>query len=223
MDESGTDAERPERSYMGFSWEKRAADRRHRLVDAVIRIAGARGCAEIGVRNVCAEADLSNRYFYESFHCKNELLLSAYEQLQENLIAAVIPAMGRRSDGCLTRLNRSIEAFLHFFEHNTHARWILRFDCAMPTALRNSPNGRLLSGYEAVLADALCAGPVGSRPSKRAAQATASGLLGATIQLTVRWLGREPGEPIDETLAALRFIYGAAVQSLVTTAAAQRR
>ncbi|RZI83741.1 MAG: TetR/AcrR family transcriptional regulator [Rubrivivax sp.] len=213
MDKSGMDAECTDRPYMGLSEEKRIAERRHRLVDAGIRIAGARGCAEIGVRSVCAEADLSHRYFYESFKCKHELLFTAYEQLQEDLIATVIPAMGHQSEDCVTRLNRSIEAFLQFFEHNTHARWILLFDRAIPSALSKSPHWRLLSEYEALLTDELSRGAVGSESSNREARAVACGLLGATVQLTVRWLARRPDEPIDKTLAALRFIYGAAIQS----------
>lgn len=208
------DAERPERPYMGLSEAQRIAGRRHRLVDAGIRIAGTRGCAELGVRKVCAEADLSHRYFYESFGCTDELLITAYEQLQQNLIATVIPAMGNLSEPCSTRVNRSVGAFLNFFEHNVHARWILLFDNALPRALSEDPNWRLLSAYEAMLADELRRGVVGKRPGHRVAQAMACGLLGATIQLTVRWLVRRPGEPIDETLAALQFIHGAVIQSL---------
>lgn len=211
MDQRGMDAERPERLHLGRSEEQRIAWRRHRLVDAGIRIAGTRGYAQLGVRQVCAEADLSHRYFYESFGCTDELLLAAYEQLQANLIATAMLAMGSLTEHCSTRLNRSVGAFLNFFEHNTHARWIPFFDSALLRALSKDPNWRLLSAYEAMLADELRRGGVGS---DQAAQATASGLLGATIQLTVRWLATRPCEPIDETLAALQFIHGAAIQSL---------
>ncbi len=206
-------AQSPERRYMGLSGEQRSRERRHRLLAAGIRIAGQRGGAEMGVRDVCIEADLGPRYFYESFKCKDELVLAVYEQLQANLIATVTSAMGDASERCLTRLNRSIEAFLQFFEQNTHARWILFFDSVVPSAPTKDPNWRLLSEYEAVLVDELKRGAVG-RLGDRAAQAMACGLLGATIQLTVHWLAVKQGEPIDETLAVLRFIYAAAIRSL---------
>lgn len=213
MDKRETDEERSERPYMGVSGEQRMAERRHRLVDAGIRIAGTRGCTELGVRTVCVEADLSHRYFYESFNCKDELLLAAYEQLQADLIASVVRAMGNLSENSFTRLNRSIEAFLHFFEHNPHARWILLFDSAISRALSKDPNWRLLSEYEAILAAELGRGPVGSPASHHADQAMACGLLGATVQLAVRWLVRRPEEPIDETLNALQFMYRAAIHA----------
>lgn len=207
------EAQRPERRYMGLSGEQRSTERRHRLLDAGIRIAGQRGYAEMGVRDVCVEADLGPRYFYESFKCKDELVIAVYEQLQANLIATVTSAMGDPSEPCVTRLNRSIEAFLHFFEQNTHVRWILLSDSVVPGAPSKGPNWRLLSGYEAVLTDELKRGAAG-RLGDRPAQAVACGLLGATIQLTVHWLVLKQGEPIDETLAALRFMYAAAIQSL---------
>lgn len=206
-------AQRPERRYMGLSGEQRSTERRHRLLDAGIRVAGKRGGTEIGIRDVCIEADLGPRYFYESFKCKDELVLAVYERLQANLIATVTSSMGDPSERCLTRLTRSIEAFLHFFEQNTHVRWILLFDSVVPRAPNKDSNWRLLSGYEAVLVDELKRGSVG-RLGDRAAQAMACGLLGATIQLTVHWLVLKPGEPINETLAVLRFIYAAAVRSL---------
>lgn len=213
MCECETNAERPERPYMGISGEQRTAERRHRLVDAGIRIASTRGCADVGVRTVCVEADLSHRYFYESFKCKNELLLAAYEQLQATLIETVVHAMGNLAEHCFTRLIRSVEAFLRFFEHNRHARWILLFESAIPGALNKDPTWRLLSAYEAMLTDELRRGANGNQPSNQAAQAMACGLLGATVQLTVRCLVRSPSESIDHTLAALRFIYGAAIHT----------
>jgi AcrR family transcriptional regulator len=162
---------------------------------------------------VCIEADLGPRYFYESFNCKDELVLAVYEQLQANLIATVTFAMGDASEQCLTRLNRSIEGFLQFFKQNTHVRWILLFDSVVPSASSKDSNWRLLLEYEAVLVDELKRGALG-RLGDRAAQAMACGLLGATIQLTVHWLFLQQGEPVDETLAVLRFIYAAAIQSL---------
>lgn len=206
-------AQRPERRYMGRSGEQRSTERRHRLLDAGIRVAGKRGCTEIGVRDVCIEADLGPRYFYESFKCKDELVLAVYEQLQANLIATATSAMGDPSEQCLTRLNRSIEAFLHFFKQNTHVRWILFFDSVVPRVPNKDSSWRLLSGYEAVLVDELKRGAMG-RLDDRAAQTMACGLLGATIQLTVHWIVLKQCEPIDQTLAVLRFIYAAAVQSL---------
>jgi hypothetical protein len=46
-----------------------------------------------------------------------------------------------------------------------------------------------------------------------ASRATACALLGATIQLTTRWLVCRPDESIDETLSALHFIYAAVIKA----------
>lgn len=204
----------PERLYIGRHAAQRMAERRHLLVDAAIRVIAARGCTNLSVRNVCFEAGLSHRYFYESFKCKNELIIAAYGQLQRDLISHTIDAMGHLSEHHFIRLSRSWKAFLDFFQHNEHARWIL-FESNLPKIFHDDEGLVLLSDYQDLLADELMHSTGRFDSDERTSRATACGLLGATIQLTTRWLVCRPNEPIDETLAALHFIYAAVIKASV--------
>lgn len=197
---------------MGQHAVQRIAERRRLLVDAAVRIIAVRGCAHLSVRNVCLEAVLSHRYFYESFKSKNELILAAYDQLQRDLISHTIDAMGHLSEHHFIRLSRSGKAFLEFFQHNEHARWIL-FESKLPQIFGDDQGLVLLSDYQDLLADELMYSTGRFNSDEQACRATACGLLGATIQLTTRWLVGRPHEPIDATLSALHFIYGAVIKA----------
>jgi len=83
------------RSYRGRSTDERKAERRSRLVRAAVKLYGARGYANVGVRAICAEAGLTERYFYEAFENGEALAIVAFQGLArvlfDNLETAVLP------------------------------------------------------------------------------------------------------------------------------------
>ena len=52
------------RRYRGVSEEARQAERRQRFVEAGLTVFGSRGYHSSTVRSICAEAGLTERYFY---------------------------------------------------------------------------------------------------------------------------------------------------------------
>ena len=69
------------RPYKGVSAEERRADRRARLVEACLDVVGAEGILGTSAERVCAEAQLTKRYFYESFPDRDALLLAAADEM----------------------------------------------------------------------------------------------------------------------------------------------
>lgn len=83
----------PVRPWRGISPQRRIAERRERLLDAALEVFVARGFANSRVRDVCREADLTERYFYESFADKEALLVALAERIVADLVLAVGPAI----------------------------------------------------------------------------------------------------------------------------------
>ncbi|MGW6425054.1 TetR/AcrR family transcriptional regulator [Nocardia sp. NPDC055053] len=81
------------RSYGGQPAEDRVAERRKRLVDAGIEVVGHGGVAALGMRVVCREAELSQKFFYESFPNAEALLYAVYDAAWGQMEAAVAQAM----------------------------------------------------------------------------------------------------------------------------------
>lgn len=72
-----------ERVYGGQQRGERVAERRQRFIEAGIRQFGSLGYQATTVRSLCAEAELSTRYFYESFDTVEALLIASYQQLMD--------------------------------------------------------------------------------------------------------------------------------------------
>jgi AcrR family transcriptional regulator len=81
------------RPYRGVSAPDRIALRRRQLLDAGLELFGTRGISEVGVGDVCAEAGLTKRYFYESFQSIEELAEAVFEEIRANLMTRVAPAI----------------------------------------------------------------------------------------------------------------------------------
>ena len=81
------------RSYRGASQGERSAERRAKLIEAGIAVFGAQGFHTSTVKAVCAEAGLTERYFYESFANSEDLLLVAYQHAVDGIQRDVITAL----------------------------------------------------------------------------------------------------------------------------------
>ena len=86
-------AAKPSRPYKGVSAEDRIATRRERLLDAGLKEYGTRGYAETGVKDICRSAELTDRYFYESFADGAELLTAVFDRITERLFEVVAEAV----------------------------------------------------------------------------------------------------------------------------------
>src|ERR1700761_669427 len=100
------------RPYRGVSATDRRDQRRQRLIDAGLQLFGTRGVAAVGIVDVCAEAGLTKRYFYESFASIDALADAVFEHVTGNLVAVVAPAIeagaGRDPRPALTAYTRAL-------------------------------------------------------------------------------------------------------------------
>jgi len=100
------------RPYGGVSAADRRLQRRQRLIDAGLQLFGTRGIAAVGIVDVCAEAGLTKRYFYESFASIDALAEAVFESVTGNLVAMVAPAIeigaGRDPRPALTAYIRAL-------------------------------------------------------------------------------------------------------------------
>ncbi|MCG7607861.1 hypothetical protein BA059_22945 [Mycolicibacterium sp. (ex Dasyatis americana)] len=84
------------RAYRGQGADARSAERRARLLQAAVDLVGTQGVSAMTMRAVCREAELSQRFFYESFTDTDDLLRAVYrstfEHARDVLGAASDPA-----------------------------------------------------------------------------------------------------------------------------------
>ncbi|KUI22549.1 TetR family transcriptional regulator [Mycobacterium sp. GA-1285] len=83
------------RPYRGVDAAQRLAQRRLRLLDAGLQLLGADAddLAELTVRAICATAGLGVRYFYETFHDKDDFAAQVYDWVIADIAATTQAAV----------------------------------------------------------------------------------------------------------------------------------
>ena len=121
-----TDAVPSPRSYAGESPDVRQARRRRRFIDSGKTLFGTLGYRKTTMRNLCAHAGLTDRYFYASFASLEDLLAAVYEERAAELEAAVLAAVRATGpDAPLdTLIRHGLDAFFRQAEDAETARVI---------------------------------------------------------------------------------------------------
>ncbi|HEY3711805.1 MAG TPA: TetR/AcrR family transcriptional regulator [Amycolatopsis sp.] len=101
----------PGRTWAGTTLDDRRAARRGQLVSAGLDLLGTEGSAAVSVRAVCRQAKLTERYFYESFADREELVAAVYEHVGEQAREALAAAVRDAPDG-RQRAERAVTAFV---------------------------------------------------------------------------------------------------------------
>ena len=83
----------PGRTWAGTTLDDRKAQRREQLVAAGLDLLGTEGSAAVSVRAVCRHAKLTERYFYESFTDREELVVAIYEYVGEQAKQVLVDAV----------------------------------------------------------------------------------------------------------------------------------
>lgn len=93
------------RVYGGVTGEERIAERRRKLIEAGMNLFGSPGSASVRVKDVIAEAGLTERYFYESFSDLEALFDAVLEVTTQSLESEVNAAVAQAPDDGTSRFS----------------------------------------------------------------------------------------------------------------------
>ena len=116
------------RVYGGVKANLREEERRKKLIEAGLEAFGTRGYVKTNIKMICGIAGLTERYFYESFRNKEDLLCAVYRELidegQRDSVAAL-----EDSDGLpLETAFRALRMFYQRFQHDPRRAQIQLFE-----------------------------------------------------------------------------------------------
>ncbi|MEJ2869495.1 TetR/AcrR family transcriptional regulator [Actinomycetospora sp. OC33-EN08] len=95
------------RTFQGASAAERVADRRSRLLAAALDVVGERGVGEFTMTAVCRAAGLTERYFYESFARREDLLEALFDAVSADGLDRAVRAAGAVPPGELEARSRA--------------------------------------------------------------------------------------------------------------------
>ncbi|OZM71220.1 TetR family transcriptional regulator [Amycolatopsis antarctica] len=112
----------PARRYGGKTADERRQERRGVLVGSAVEIWQEQGWAAVTMRGVCARARLTDRYFYESFANRDELLATVWDQIRDQTLQMLLGVIGARAEhSALDQLHAALHALVHQLQ--AEPRW----------------------------------------------------------------------------------------------------
>ena len=101
------------RTWRGQTIEQRQAERRQRLIEAGVELFGTRGYANTPVKAICEEAGLTERYFYEAFDDREDLLDEIFSMVLADCRKATLEAIRGAGDDLESSMRAGLSAFAH--------------------------------------------------------------------------------------------------------------
>lgn len=184
------------RRYAGASAPERQAQRRERILDAGFDVFGREGYRNTTMRLICAQARLTERYFYESFSSVDEVFKAVHKRLSVEVSQQIMVSVLMQPDDPVAQTRAGLTAFFEYIKADPRRAQILLLD-AVATGLTSPLN---LNAYASRYADLLK-----ERFKKRYPNLTipldvelvVGGFVGMIIHTASVWTDRKFDTPID--------------------------
>ncbi|MEU1984950.1 TetR/AcrR family transcriptional regulator [Nocardia sp. NPDC019395] len=204
----------PSRAYRGAAAHERVAARRERLIDAGIDLFGTVGHRSTTIEQICAQAGLSKRYFYESFSDSEALLLACYQRCAGEIHQEMVDAVIAAPDSMGARLHAALAGYFGAIDNDPrHARItlleILGVSASIDTAYA-AQTERFGTSVRALADEAFSVCPL--PPAQL--QIIAEGIIGAITTVATQWLLDDRRRARDQVVAATQVLVLAVLERL---------
>jgi AcrR family transcriptional regulator len=116
------------RIYGGVEASLREEERRKKLIEAGLDAFGTKGYAKSNIKMICRLAGLTERYFYESFKHKEDLLRAVYRELIEEEKNDTLKILEDPESQPMEAALRAIEMFFLHFQHDPRRAQVQLFE-----------------------------------------------------------------------------------------------
>lgn len=188
------------RRYGGVLPEERQRQRRVKLIEGGIDVFGVKGFHAATVREVCLSAQLTERYFYESFKSLSELFMAVYGHLRDQMMGKTLTALqqAQANDADpLALLDPALRVFLEFIRDDRRRGRIMLVDALGIDSEVARLSGQTARDYAGLLKLHLEHLVPPSVMADINLDLLAEGLIGLNILLAARWMQDGFTTPID--------------------------
>lgn len=189
------------RPYRGVSAQVRQAERRARLVAAGLELLGTVGWEQTTMTAVCAQARLTERYFYENFSSRDELMLAVVNQVADEARTTIANAIATGPREPRAAAHAMISAFVVFITADPRKGRAALVESAAADALRKRRHELLREFAQLLVVRAHdLFGAAALTPPRDEINALL--FVGGLAELLIGWLGEEITASIDDIIAA---------------------
>lgn len=200
------------RPYRGVSADDRVAERRERLLEAGLDLLGERGIAGVTMSGTCRRARLTDRYFYESFRNRDELLLAMLARSVQTINERIMQALDEAGPAPHERLRAALDTGLQaFIDDPRQARAFV--EASADPSLRE-PMSAALTAYARAVAHELGGGHPRSPRDTVRFELAATILVSGIARVAEAWLQGTLTMSRDEVIDECAHLYQAAADSI---------
>ncbi|MET7767088.1 TetR/AcrR family transcriptional regulator [Nocardia sp. NPDC005366] len=193
------------RQYGGRAVAERKAERRLRFLEAATRLFAERGYTDCSLADVCAAAGLSKRQFYEEFETREDVLVAAYDRIQDAAAAAVVDGL-RDLDPRMdihTAMHAIITAYVGSIGADPYRAKVAFIEVVGVSERMERHRRERRHAWAAVLESTVVPIVVPGGRVRGAPGMASSALIGAINGLTQEWLLADPRPPVDALVELL--------------------
>lgn len=160
------------------------------------------------MKDICNEAKLTERYFYESFKKSDELFqtifLTLIDQLQQNVMQAIMQA----SPVPEKMIASGLTALLTTLKNNPWMARIIYIDAMLVQELHNQATiHETMSRFERMIHAFVMLTMPHIKRSEREISLIATGLNGYITQIAIRWVMSGFKQSMDEVLSSCSIVF----------------
>ena len=203
-----------ERQFKGLSLSERKQMRREKLIEAGIETYGTHGFFAVTVKDICNEAKLTERYFYESFKKSEQLFQTIFLKLIDELQHNVMQAIMQASSDPHKMIDAGLRALLTTLKDNPRMARIIYIDAMLVQELHNQATiHETMTRFDRMIqAFVMLMMPHLDRPN-REISLVATGLNGYVTQIAIRWVMSDFKQSMEDVLSSCRIVFLSLLQT----------
>lgn len=199
------------RRYGGVDSQERQRQRHARLIEAGLVVFGERGYHHATVRDVCGQAQLTSRYFYESFDGMESLFRAVYTAVNRDLMHETIAALGASPPEPEKLAEAALRTFLRFIRDNPHRARVALIDALNAGESMNVLTEQATKDFAHLIASFMVQMFPRLPELGLDALMLSNGLVGANMRIATQWVADGCQTPIDDVLRNLLSLFQACI------------
>ncbi|MEY2839428.1 MAG: hypothetical protein RJB60_1727, partial [Pseudomonadota bacterium] len=116
------------RRYAGATAEERTEQRRERLLDAGFEVFGRQGYRDTTLRQICAQARMTDRYFYDHFESLDDIFLQVRHRLTGELVERLMRVLMAPQPDPVLMVRQALGTFFEYIKDDPRRARVLLLD-----------------------------------------------------------------------------------------------
>lgn len=171
------------------------------MINAGLEAFGTMGYAKTNIKTICCLAGLTQRYFYESFDQKEELLSAVHRELTDELERAAIALYEDPKCLPLEALSRTLKMFFQHLQQDPRRARIQLFEVRGVSPKVDRENLAAMHTLAGVVKLFLSRVFPGIHQEALDSSIVSAGLAGSLMQISTEWVLNGFSPPLDDIIA----------------------